>query len=167
MPQNHKYTAKQTALHEYTQQINEHMFVTHGYLHLSPEDRTTSVWRAKIPYSPEIEQDIIEFTQSFLHAFINNRSNYRNPQFMQCLINDIADFLSKFVANNPKFDKRKHATKFLAQTLTSHNAISKPAQQTSKAQRKKENRKQARETHRQVSGLFDEAQREFRFYRKR
>ena len=52
----------------FAKQINEYMFREHGFPYLSP-DQQKGEWRKKIPYTPEIEAEIIKFAVNYINIW--------------------------------------------------------------------------------------------------
>ncbi len=181
MTKTKKFRASVAEFHNFTQFINDYMIKNYGFRYLSAED-LHSKWREKVPYSEQTAKKILAQTVTFVNLMISSRSNSNNPSFMAKLIDDIADFLSKYFAKSPEYKCRKQAIKILVEkisnanyTLRTRQAKTETASATEQLQdtQNKETgkRKRARimvnATYKQVNNLFNETQRDLSFYRKK
>ena len=101
---------------------------------------------------------------------------------MAKLIDDIADFLSKYFAKSPEYQCRKQAIKILVEKISNANYALRTRQakietasateqlqdtQNKETEKRKRTRIMVNITYKQVNNLFNETQRDLSFYRKK
>ncbi len=140
----------------FAKQINEYMFREHGFPYLSP-DQQKGEWRKKIPYTPEIEAEIIKFAANYINNGISHPQLAKMQTFVTKLVKLMADYLAKYIARNPEYANREQATLALIEILTKKSRILTPKVLDDEARKKRDriNSAQARCLHRQVASMFD------------
>ena len=140
----------------FAKQINEYMFREHGFPYLSP-DQQKGEWRKKIPYTPEIEAEIIKFAANYINNGISHPQLAKMQTFVTKLVKLMADYLAKYIARNPEYANREQATLALIEILTKNSRILTPKVLDDEARKKRDriNSAQARCLHRQVASMFD------------
>lgn len=151
-----------SAFHHLTKQMNEYVAQRYGFYYLQPgEDK--GQWRSVVPYKPELEEELIKQTQLFVRTSIPDISIANNPSFVKALLFNIADFLSKYTAQNPEHRSRHQAKKALTKKLISTNFVlqhKQPVTSETKKQRKRIKKENAQRIHSQVKDMFREIQRD-------
>ena len=103
----------------YVPHISDMVFKNHGGSYSCYQsDRST--WRAKVPYSAKIEDEIIMETKMFI-IFIDKHvpNKAENPEFLMAFIRCVSDYLSAYTMKNPGVQgrTRKKAMEELKKTL--------------------------------------------------
>ena len=155
MSQNRK-TAADKECGKFAQEVNEYMFREHGFLYLKPNENKGE-WRQKIPYTPEIEAELIKFAATYINMRISNPQLAKLPTFLTKLVSLMSDYLAKYVAKNPAYTCREHAKQALTEILTKKSRILTPVVLDNETRKKRDRiiADQARCKHRQVVGMFD------------
>ena len=139
----------------FVKEINEHMFREHGFRYLA-HDQQKGEWRQKIPYTPEIEAEVIKFAAEYINMHISSNQLAKLKSFVTKLVGLMADYLSKYIAKNPAYKCRAQAENALTEILTKKSRTLTPVvldQET----RKKRNRiivAQAKCKHNQIERTF-------------
>lgn len=152
---------KTNAFHEYKrfeEQINEHMFREHGFRYLSPE-QTNGQWRTKIPYTPEIEAEVIKFTTDYINMGISHSQHAKLRSFVTKLVGLMAGYISKYIAKNPEYKCRDQARQAVTEILTKKSRTLNPPVLDAEAKRKRTRiiAAQAECKHRQIKNMFERA----------
>lgn len=113
-------SAAQTKFSEYVQEITEYMLREHGPSYAT-KDTVRNTWRKIIQYKPEIEQDLILKTRTFIRSLSIFSSNSTNPEFLRSLTNLMADYLSAYTMRKPKCPNRRKAKEALQSLLYDEN----------------------------------------------
>lgn len=111
-----KQTATQRIFAAYTKYISELVLDKYGPSYSTQEEMRNS-WRHKIQYSSEIENFLIFKTQMFIRFLDSRDSNSTNPQVLDALTREIADYLSAYTMRVPNVPTRKKAKTILKHTL--------------------------------------------------
>ena len=157
-----QFSDMDSAFHYLTKQMNDYVVKTYGFYYLKPgEDK--GQWRGIVPYKPELEEELIKQTQLFVRTNIPDLSNANNPSFVKALLLNIADFLSKYTAQNPEHRSRHQAKKALTKKLIAGNFVlqhKQPVTPEIKKQRKRIKKENAQSIHGQIKDMFREIQRD-------
>ena len=155
MSQNRK-TAADKECGKFAQEVNEYMFREHGFQYLKPNEHKGE-WRQKIPYTPEIEAELIKFAACYINMRVSNPQLAKLPTFLTKLVSLMADYLAKYIVKNPEYKCRDQATRALTETLTKKSRILTPVVLDDETRKKRDRiiADQARCKHRQVISLFD------------
>ena len=142
----------------FASKINEYMFREHGFPYLSP-DQQKGEWRKKIPYTPEIEADVIKFAANYINMQISNPQLAKLKTFVTKLVGIMADYISKYSARNPEYKCREQAIHALTETLTKKSRILTPMVLDDKTRRKRDRiiSAQAKCTQKQIQSMFERA----------
>ena len=136
-----KQTAAQRVFSTYTIYISNMVidkfggsYTTLGTIH--------NTWRREFPYSKEIENFLIFNTKMYIRFLDSRDSNSTNPQFLEALAREIADYLSAYTVRNPKHANRKKAKEVLKielydessyiQNLLARQAVARDARDSSR-----------------------------------
>ena len=109
---NKKQTAAQRAFSSYTTYISETVIDTYGPSYANQETMRNT-WRNQIPYTDEIADFLVFKTHMYIRFLDSRDSNSTNPQFLEALAREIADYLSAYTVRNPKHANRKKAKEVL------------------------------------------------------
>lgn len=102
--------------------ITEAVIAKYGPSYATPQSMGNK-WREQIAYSAEIEQFLI--AQSRLYLRVTNfgdESKATNPAFLKALVNEMADYLSKYTMRAKEGMLRKDAEKALKRALFDNNS---------------------------------------------
>ena len=166
MTQNRK-TAADKECGKFAQEVNEYMFREHGFLYLKPNE-SKGEWRQKIPYTPEIEAELIKFAATYINMHVSNPQLAKLPTFLTKFVSLMSDYLAKYVAKNPAYTCREHAKQALTEILTKKSRILTPVVLDNETRKKRDRiiADQARCKHRQVISMFDMFDRSVRCKRR-
>lgn len=176
-----KKSARGAKFAEYTNYITDLFLAKYGQgLIIKSEIRNS--WRYKFLYSPEAESFLILMTRTFIRSLNNADSNSTNPQFLDSLTTDIADYLSGYTVRglpstgyNSRTARRNAAKAIIKsaiftdfpyiQNLFKEQAKKralkqgpKSVRQRAQKQTEKQARKQAQTTYNEVISIFIELQ---------
>lgn len=102
--------------------ITEAVIAQYGPSYATPQSLGNR-WRDVIPYSAEVEQFLI--SQSRLYLRVTNfgdESKATNPGFLKALVNEMADYLSKYTMRAKEGMLRRDAEKALKRALFDNNS---------------------------------------------
>lgn len=102
--------------------ITEAVIAKYGPSYATPQSMGNK-WREQIAYATEIEQFLI--AQSRLYLRVTNfgdESKATNPAFLKALVNEMADYLSKYTMRAKEGMLRKDAEKALKRALFDNNS---------------------------------------------
>lgn len=111
-----KQTAAQKTFSAYTGYISKLVIEKYGPSYSTYEE-VRNRWRNLIPYSAEIENFLIFQTKMYVRFLDSRDSNSTNPQFLESLAKLMADYLSAYSMQNPKYATRKKAKEMLKKEL--------------------------------------------------
>ena len=155
-------SAAQIKFSEYVQEITDYVLKNHGPSYAT-QSKVRNTWRNTIEYKPEIEQDLILQTRTFIRVLSSFSSNSTNPQFLQALTKLMADYLSAYTMKKPNCPNRKKAKELLQSILYDENPYIKNLLARQAAARAAKNHKPA--TTKRPAGphgkKYDAAKREF------
>ena len=142
----------------FVKQINEHMFREHGFRYLSHE-QTNGQWRTKIPYTPEIEAEVIKFATDYINMGISHSQLAKLQSFVTKLVGLMAEYISKYIARNPEYKCRNQAIRAVTEILTKKSRTLNPPVLDAEAKRKRTRiiAAQAECKHRQIKNMFERA----------
>ncbi len=103
----------------YIEFINKEVIAHYGKSYMTPEN-TGNKWRAEIKYSVEIEQFLFTQSKLFIDMLDSRDSKSSNPQFLKPLINEISDYLSKYIKRG-RTTNRNSVTKEIKKILWDEN----------------------------------------------
>ena len=82
---------------------------------MTPEN-TQNKWRVEIDYSITVEKFLLTQTKLFINTLDSRDKNTTNPMFLKSLVNEISDYLSKYIMRG-KNTNRNGATKEIKEIL--------------------------------------------------
>lgn len=115
-----KQSAAQIKFSEYVKEITEYMLREHGPS-FARQANVRNTWRKIIEYTPEIEQELILQTRTFIRALSISSSNSTNPEFLRSLTNLMADYLAAYTMKKPNCPNRRKAKEALQSLLYDDN----------------------------------------------
>lgn len=143
---------------EYVKYISDYMLINYG-----PSYSTRTNVRKRTEYKPEIEQDLIFQTRTFIKLLSSSSSNSTNPEFLRALTNLMADYLSGYTMHKPNCPNRKKVKELLQSELYDENPYIKDLLARQAAAREARNHKPV--TAKRPAGprgkKYDAAKREF------
>lgn len=166
---------------EYTKYITD-QFLSNFGRGLVVKDEIRNKWRYKYEYAPEVEAFLITMTRTFIRTLNSADSNSTNPQFLDSLTTDIADYLSGYtvgglpVTGYVSRTARRNAAKqiikaaiytdfpYIKKLLADQQKKralkqgSKSVRQRAQKQTEKQANQQARTTHKEIISIFIELQ---------
>lgn len=144
----------------FAKQINAFVVREYGFYYLTPEQHKGE-WRSKIPYSQNVEHDIIKFAAEYIETGISNQQLAKLQTFLNKLIPLMADYLAKYVAKSPNYKCREQATSALTEILKKKSTILTPRVRDAETRKKRDriNAAQAACKHRQIQDMFAHATR--------
>lgn len=107
------------ALSNYIKFINKEVIEEFGTSYMTPEN-TGNQWRNKIEYSIKTEQFLITKSKLFIDMLDSRDSKSSNLSFLKPLINEISDYLSKYIVRGRNCN-RNNATKEIKKALWDEN----------------------------------------------
>ena len=155
-------TAAQRTFSQYVKYITKILLEEYGPSYANPNE-ILNTWRNLFPYSKTVEDFLIFKTKIFIRTLDGRDSNSTNPQFLQALIKEIADYLSAYTMKNPNVHTRKKAKMLLFDALYNQSAyIQNLLTQQSIARRKREQRQKTyKRMSRNKQKNIDDAARKF------
>ena len=102
-------------LSNYIEFINKSVIEQHGKSYMTPEN-TRNKWRVEIAYSITVEKFLLTQTKLFINMLDSRDKNTTNPMFLKSLVNEISDYLSKYIMRG-KNTNRNGATKEIKEIL--------------------------------------------------
>ena len=147
---------------QYAKYITKIVLEEYGPSYANPNE-ILNTWRNLFPYSKTVEDFLIFKTKIFIRTLDGRDSNSTNPQFLQSLIKEIADYLSAYTMKNPNIHTRKKAKMLLFDALYNQSAyIQNLLTQQSIARRKREQRQKTfKRPSRNKQKNIDDAARKF------
>lgn len=109
-------SATQIEFSNYVQNVTNCWIENCSFSYITQES-VRNTWRYKAPYSDEMAEKLILFTKTYLRTLSSTNSNNTNPQFLQALINLMADYLSRYTMRAPNCPDRKVAKQALFDEL--------------------------------------------------
>ncbi len=155
-------TAARRTFSQYVKYITKIVLEEYGPSYANPNE-ILNTWRRLFPYSKTVEDFLIFKTKIFIRLLDSRDSNSTNPQFLQILITEIADYLSAYTRQNPNVHTRKKAKMLLFDALYNQSAyIQNLLTQQSIARRKREQRQKTfKRPSRNKQKNIDDAARKF------
>ena len=83
-------------LSKYIEFINKEVIEHFGKSYMTPEN-THNKWRNEIEYSVKTEEFLFAQSKLFIDMLDSRDANSSNPAFLKSLINEISDYLSKYI----------------------------------------------------------------------
>lgn len=176
-----KKSAHSAKFAEYTKYITD-AFLSKFGRGLVIKDEIRNTWHYKYEYAPEVEAYLITMTRTFIRTLNSADSNSTNPQFLDSLTTDIADYLSGYtvgglpVTGYTSRTARRNAAKSIIKSAIytdfpyiqklladqqKKRALkqgSKNMRQRAKQEKQKQSQKKSRITHNEVISIFIELQ---------
>lgn len=138
------------ALSHYIEFINKEVIEQFGKSYMTPEN-IGNKWRNTFEYSIKTEQFLYDKTKLFINMLDSRDPKSSNPQFLKPLINEISDYLSRYIMRG-RTQNRNSTTKEIKQVLWDNNhhiqyLLSKQQQQRDAANKKSYTKQQNKRKH--------------------
>ncbi len=123
-------SAVDITFNDYTRTITSEFLEQFGASYMS-QATTRNKWREAVPYSAAAEKFLIFKTKIFISTLPSQEGKYTDPQFLDSLTTQMADYLSAFtmhghalpISNRARKELRKQEKEKLKNTLFVNNAF--------------------------------------------